>query len=114
MEYPLAEGEVIQDIVKAVSLRSEFLLWMGSGRICTCSHSIPSSSSTNNELSGLFIVVKKALIFLSNCDELTCMEMDLSSRIISSELIVFRGIKYCNSTYTANSVKMLAISLGIV
>lgn len=55
-----------------------------------------------------------ALIFLSNCDDLMCMQMALSSRIISSELIVFGGIKYCNSTYTANSVKMLAISLEIV
>lgn len=36
----------------------------------TWSHSVLSSNSTNNELSVLFIVVKKALIFLSNCDEL--------------------------------------------
>lgn len=42
------------------------------------------------------------------------MEMALSSRRISSELIVFGGIKYCNSKYTGSSVKMLAVSLGIV
>lgn len=31
------------------------------------------SNSTNNELSILFIVVKKALLFLSNCHELPCV-----------------------------------------
>lgn len=97
-----------------MSLRSQFLQWMGFIRISTCSNSILSSSGTNNQVSVLFIVIKEALIFLSNCDDLMCMQMALSSRIISSELIVFGGIKYCNSTYTASSVKMLAISLGIV